>query len=193
MLFAGPVFGVALVLSSGAMNPRRMLLTAAAGVSTLSLAGCSVSTGTPAGGTTPSATAQNLAIGAALHVTDSSNASAFVTVESVKYSMEAIAAIGQGPKNGVYAIADVLVQDDAGTYNYNPLYVKYQEPDGTTYDFGSGNAAFAGFDPSLGSGSLSAGQKTRGNVAFDVKTKGGLIQVTDPLGAVLGQWTVPAS
>ena len=99
--------------------------------------------------------------------------------------------VGLGPKDGVYAITDVLVQVDAGQYSVSPLDVKYQEPDGTTYDFSGGNAVMAGFDPTLGSGTVSAGW-ARGNVAFDVKTRGGLIQLTDALGVVLGQWTGPA-
>jgi hypothetical protein len=66
--------------------------------------------------------------------------------------------------------------------------------DGTTYDSSSGNAVTAGFEPTLDSGvSLSAGQKTRALAVFDVKTKGGLIQLTDALGVVLGQWAGPAT
>lgn len=186
----------------GATTTQRAILTAAAAISAVMLMGassCDGSTGTPAGTTTPSATAQNLAIGKTLHVTSNaignavSASTAFITVESVKFALSPTTDIGMGPKNGVYAVADVLIQVDSGQYSFNPLYVKYQEPDGTTYDMTSGSAMFAGFDPALGMASLSAGQKSRGNVAFDVKTRGGLIQLTDPLGAVIGQWTVPAS
>lgn len=174
----------------------RVLLTAAVAAITVSAAGCSVSAGTPAGDTTPSATAQNLAIGKTLHVTSDAlgNAiSAFITVESVKFTLSPIADIGLGPKNGVFTVVDMLIQVDAGRFDYNPSYVKYQEPDGTTYDYLS-SASGAGFDPSLSYGSLSAGQKTRGNVTFDVKAKGGgVIQLTDAIGTVIGQWTVPAA
>ena len=189
-----------------ATNTKRLLTAAVGAAITMAAAGCGTpTTGTQAGGTTTttSATGQNLAIGKTFHVTNATgnnnitNAAgvdAFVTVESVKYSAEsAIGAIGQQPKNGSYAIADVLIQVNAGNYDYSEGRVKYQEPDGTTYDLLSGNAASAGFDPSLGQGSLSAGQKTRGYVTFDVKSRGGLIQLTDILGAVIGQWTVPAT
>lgn len=178
------------------LTARRAVATLGAvvvGLTTMGASSCSTSSGTPAGSTTPSATAQNVALGAAVHVTDSSGGSAFVTVESVKFATAGSGPIAQPPKNGTFAIADVLIQDDAGAYNFNPLYVKYQEPDGTTSDAFSGNAITAGFDPTLSAGTLSPGQKTRGNVVFDVKVKGGLIQVTDPLGSVVGQWTVPAT
>ena len=63
--------------------------------------------GTPAGSSTPSAAAQNLALGAALHVTGDNSLSAFVTVESVKYETAGIGAAAQAPQNGLYAVVDV--------------------------------------------------------------------------------------
>jgi hypothetical protein len=40
---------------------------------------------------------------------------------------------------------------------------------------------------------VSAGQKIRAFAVLDIKTKGDVIQLTDALGVVLGQWTGPAT
>lgn len=184
------------------MNKFALIPVVGVGFLMLTAESCSTQTGAPASssqaaGDSASASAaahrQNASIGQAIHITDSSGLSADVTLEGVTYATAGTGAIAQPPQNGQYAVADVLVQDNAGQYPFNPLYFKYQTSDGTTYDSFSGNSVTAGFDPTLSSGTLNAGQKTRGNIVFDVKSKGGLIQVTDPLGQVVGQWTVPAS
>jgi hypothetical protein len=174
---------------------RRAVAGAAIGVAFLGItaASCDTTTSTPAGSSTPSTTAKNLAVGAGLKVTDGNGGSAFVTVESITYSNAGTGLLAQKSANGLYAVVNVLVQDDAGKYDTNPFYVKFQAADGTTYDAFSGNALTAGFDPQLSAGTLNAGQKTRGNVVFDIKAKGGLVQVTDSLFQVIGQWTAPAA
>jgi hypothetical protein len=156
--------------------------------------GTSNPSGGAAGSSSPSsAAATNASIGQAIHVADSSGLSADVTVEKVTYATTGQGAIAQPPANGVYAVADVLIKVAGGDYSFNPLYFKYQTSDGTTSDSFSGNGLTAGFDPTLSSGTLHAGQQTRGNVVFDVKSKGGVMQVTDPLGSVVGQWTLPSN
>lgn len=177
------------------MTIRRAIVSAAIGVALLGItaASCDTTTSSPAGSSTPSTAAKNLAVGAALKVTDISGGSAFVTVESITYSKAGNGVLAQLSANGVYAVVNVLVQDDAGQYSANPFYVKFQAADGTTYDAYSGNAATAGFDPQLSASTLNPGQKTRGNVVFDIKDKGGLVQITDSLLQVIGQWTAPAS
>lgn len=176
------------------MTITRLSLIMPAGLAILlatTAASCDTTSGSPAGSSTPSSAAQNLAIGKALKVSDSSGASAFVTVESVTYATKGTGPIAQPPAHGMYAVVNVLFQDDAGQYTTNPLYVKFQTADGTTTTAFDGNSISAGFDPTLGTSTLNPGQKTRGNVVFDVKSKGGLIQVTDPLFQVVGQWTAP--
>jgi Domain of unknown function (DUF4352) len=137
-----------------------------------------------------------VAVGQALKVTDDQGTTAFITVESVKYSpTNAVAALVSEypPKNGLFAVVNVLVEVDAGAYPFNSVYFKWQTPDATTYSVIDGNAVFAGFEPAFGSGKLSTGQKTRGNVVFDVPTKGGLLQLTSPTLDVIGQWTMPST
>ena len=61
---------------------------------------------------------------------------------------------------------------------------------GNAYTAFDGNAMLSGYDPVLSAGTLHAGKSTRGNVIFDVPTPHGGLQVTDPLGAVVGEWNV---
>lgn len=184
------------------MNKFTLLPVVGVGFLTLTAESCSTQTGVPASSSqaasdsasaSAAAQRQNAAVGQAIHITDSGGVTVDVTLEGVTFATTGNGAIAQPAQNGQYAVADVLVQDNAGQYSFNPLYFKYQTSDGTTYDSFSGNSLTAGFDPTLSSGVLNPGQKTRGNVVFDVKAKGGLVQVTDPLGQVVGQWTVPAS
>jgi hypothetical protein len=155
--------------------------------------GTSNPSGAAGNGASSSAAASNAALGQAIHVTGDSGLSADVTVEKVTYATSGQGPIAQPPANGVYAVADVLITVAGGDYSFNPFYFKYQTSDGTTTDAFSGNSLTAGFDPALSSGTLHAGQQTRGNIVFDVKSKGGVMQVTDPLFSVVGQWTLPAS
>jgi hypothetical protein len=74
-----------------------------------------------------------------------------------------------------------------------PFEFKYQTSDGRTYAVSSGNALVSGFEPSLlGASGLPKGL-TYGNVVFDVPSKGGVIQMTDPFSGVVGRWKLPAS
>ena len=124
--------------------------------------------------------------------TDDSGARAVVTLISVTDSSQPKdASTGEAPQNGNFATCDVSIQVTAGSYDFNPLDFYYQAPDGRTYDAFEGNAIWAGFDPQLESGTLSAGQHTRGYVTFDVPigTSGADIQLEDAGSNVVFQWT----
>ena len=173
-------------------------------IAALALAGCSTATQTaapaasqPADASTPAAASQapsnQFKVGQAGHVTGDAGLDATVTLVSLKfYAAPKDTTMGSAPANGQFAVADVLISVKAGSYDYNPLYFKYQAGDATTYDSMSGNADLAGFDPSLSSGTLTAGQKTRGFITWDVpKGKTGVdVQLADPIGSILGQWNV---
>ena len=74
-----------------------------------------------------------------------------------------------------------------------PFEFQYQTIDGRTYAASSGNALESGFDPRLlAAGGLPKGL-TYGNVVFDVPSKGGVIQMTDPFSGIVGRWKLPAS
>ena len=96
------------------------------------------------------------------------------------------------PKNGVFAVANVTMKVKSGSYDYDELDWSYQVPDGNTYAAGDGNGDYAGYDPSIDSGTLPAGGLKRGNIAFDVSTvHGGKVIISDADGTELGYWTVP--
>lgn len=112
-----------------------------------------------------------------------------VTVESVADKTTGIGSLAQAPQFGHFAVADVLIVNVTGSYDYNPLDFGFQEPDATTYNADGGNAIFAGFEPALHSGTLTTGQKIRGLITFDVKdVAGGFVQVGDG-SKVLAQWS----
>ena len=76
----------------------------------------------------------------------------------------------------VYVIADVLIEASGDKVPYNPFYFKVKDSDGREYTF-----AF-GVDGSLASGDLVAGDKARGNVAFEVPaTATGLVLSYQPI------------
>ena len=130
-------------------------------------------------------------VGHALTITgDGGGLAASVTVVSVKTATAGTGPLAEAPQNGVYVIADVLIEVTGGTYDFNPLYFHFQASDGTTYDGFDGNGMTAGFEPMLGSGTLAAGQRTRGVVVFDVPAPHGEIVLSEPLGAQLGGWTL---
>ena len=129
-------------------------------------------------------------VGHALTITGDGGLAASVTVVSVKTATAGTGPLAEAPQNGVYVIADVLIEVTGGTYDFNPLYFHFQASDGTTYDGFDGNGMTAGFEPMLGSGTLAAGQRTRGVVVFDVPAPHGEIVLSEPLGAQLGGWTL---
>ncbi len=169
------------------------------GVLTAALAGCSASgnlTGQKstvqqgAGTSTAPKAATKAKVGDSLHVTGPNGLDASVALVSVTGAAKGAGDLAETPKNGTFAVADILITVAAGDYSYNALYFKFQVADGTSYDFLAGNGSSSGFDPFLSSGTLHAGQKTRGKIAFDVPAAHGTIQLSDPLGGVVGEWTV---
>src|SRR5207245_127225 len=111
-----------------------------------------------------------------------------VSVLHIRYSRHGQGALAQAPANGRYAVADVSIKVASGTYPFNVLYFNYQAQGGRTYSPFDGNGTTAGFEPSLSAGDLHAGQSSRGLVTFDVpRGPGQDIQLTDPLGSVVGE------
>lgn len=128
-------------------------------------------------------------LGTSIHVTGAGGLDADVTIVRMDYHAKGRGEFAQAPEHGQFAVADVLVRVHAGSYDFNPLYFKYQAADATSFDALSGNAVSAGFDPSLDAGSLGASQSTRGFVTFDVPQGAGRdVQLTDQLGSVIGEW-----
>lgn len=78
----------------------------------------------------------------------------------------------------IYLVLDVTIEntdDDEGTYNL--LYFKVKDADGYEY-----SASISAPEPNLSAGDLVAGDKVRGNVAFEVKEDAtGIILTYEPL------------
>jgi hypothetical protein len=91
------------------------------------------------------------------------------------------------PVNGEYVVADISVIVTAGTYNANPLYFSYQTADARTYTMADGHAFDAEFKPSFQAMTLSAGQRLRGFVVFDVPKGSGASILINDSGA---QWSL---
>lgn len=187
---------------------RRNLLAAVVGVAAIiALGGCQATQKANVGAVNPSAAASSTAdttatstspapaattasVGQALTLTGDGGLQAAVTVVSVKSASAGTGALAQPPQNGVYVVADVLIEVQAGSYAFNPLYFHFQSPDGTTYSAFDGNGMTAGFQPMLDSGTLAAGQRTRGVVVFDVPAPHGQITLSDPLDSQIGGWSL---
>ncbi|MGD0195384.1 MAG: hypothetical protein ABSC35_11040 [Candidatus Dormibacteria bacterium] len=74
-----------------------------------------------------------------------------------------------------------------------PFTFTYETSHGRTFAASSGNALESGFDPMLlAVGGLPKGL-TYGNIVFDVPSKGGVIQMTDPFSGVVGRWRLPVN
>jgi hypothetical protein len=81
-----------------------------------------------------------------------------------------------GPKNGLYYVVTVTIVCTEGTYTANPSAFKFVAADGTVYDW----TITGRFDPTLSFTELNAGQRTSGNIVFDVPPaalEGGKIQM----------------
>lgn len=184
------------------MRIARFAVVAACAASVL-LAGCAglsedtTATGkkaevVPAGASTGAGqSAKDAKVGQAIRVTGPEKLDASVTLVSAKPYRKGKGDYASPPEKGAFVVADLLVAVRGGRYAVNPLYLKYQAPDGTTFDSMSGNAITAGFDPQLSAGDIAAGQRTRGLVTFDVPAGAGArVQLTDELGSVIGQWAL---
>ena len=133
--------------------------------------------------------AKSAAVGQALNITGDGGLVATVTLASVTPHATGTGDIAQAPKKGMYVVANVKIAVTSGTYNFNPLYFKDISSDDNAYTVLDGNGTSAGYDPALDSGALTAGSRTGGNLTFDVPSAHGTLQLTDPLGSVIGSWT----
>lgn len=163
---------------------------ALAGCVSTSVTGQHATPSSGAGTSAPAPAAKNAAVGQALRITGDAELAASVTL--VKVTTHAAGSTGsdiaEPPANGAYHVCDILITVTGGSYDYNLLYFKWQEADGTTVGPNDGHGTFSGYEPTISAGKLSAGQRIRGNVTFDAPKGHGLIQLEDPLGSVIGQW-----
>lgn len=113
------------------------------------------------------------------------NSEAVITVQSVTPQAQGQDAYSKPV--GQYLVAAVAIDCTTGTYQANPLNFAFVAADGTRIQ-----ATYTPFDPMLTSVALQAGQKTAGNVVFDVPVgpvTGAKIAIRGTLGNKdLGYW-----
>jgi hypothetical protein len=89
-------------------------------------------------------------------------------------------------------LAQLLVEK-----NSEPINLEYVTSGGQVYPAWDGNSASSAFASKTYLGSSPAGVADNGRtsvtVVFDVPSRGGVIQMTDSLGKVIGRWLVPAT
>lgn len=87
-------------------------------------------------------------------------------------------ATGQGagalaPKAGEYEVASIEIAGRTGSYPYSASQFAFITPKGQLVRSTDGNSSSSGFGPSLGSGTVTAGQVVTGTLTFDVPKGGG--------------------
>ena len=108
-----------------------------------------------------------------------------VTINSAEWSTTATNEIIGAPKNGAYLTLDVTIDATEGKVTYNPLYFSVKNESGQEF-----NMALGGKEPSLSSGELTAPDKVRGFVAFDVAKGAVKVTVKDELLQPLTSWNI---
>ncbi|GAA0529054.1 hypothetical protein GCM10010172_07110 [Paractinoplanes ferrugineus] len=105
-----------------------------------------------------------------------------VTVRSLKTRKTACGADWDPPANGVFVIADVLVEVTSGEFSFSGGEFQWLADDGTTADL----AGFTGCttSPLQGANGLPAGQKRAGQLVFDVKSTAGTLGFSPDLSGV---------
>ena len=99
-----------------------------------------------------------------------------ITVLSATYGPSITTGPFDSPaKNGGYLTLDVLWETEKGETTSNPLYFKAKDADGR-----SASTELI-MDDQLGSGEIPAGDKARGNVAFDIKPGTSTVIITNPI------------
>lgn len=83
-------------------------------------------------------------------------------VSAVRTDAVTTTAFATPPKNGTYLLLDVLWETEAGKTSSNPLYFSAKDANGRKADI----SMFA--DNQLGTGEVLPGDKSRGNIAFDI-------------------------
>lgn len=95
------------------------------------------------------------------------------------------------PQHGGWLLITVDIVATKGSTDFNPLYFTLIGPDGSRWN---PDLTTGGYSPALAAGTLNAGSKTHGYVAFDVPQSatghGAKVAATSPLGSDIAYWAV---
>lgn len=105
-----------------------------------------------------------------------------VTVRSLRSRTTKCGADWDAPENGVYVIADILIEVTEGAFNFSGGEFQWVADDGTTAD----PVALTGCakNPLQGFNGLRAGQKRAGQIVFDVASAKGSVGFSPDLSSV---------
>lgn len=98
-----------------------------------------------------------------------------ITILSAVRQASVSTQFGTPAKNGSYLLLDVLWETSSGETNSNPFYFTAKDANGRKAD----QNLFV--DDQLGSGTVLAGDKSRGFIAFDVAPGPVTVMISDPL------------
>jgi hypothetical protein len=125
-------------------------------------------------------------IGTPFEVTQN-DGTASITVVSATYGPTLDGPFEIEAENGGFLILDILWETSEGVSSPNPFYFKVKDPDGREGDF----AIFV--DDALPSGDVPVGDRSRGNVAFDIGPGPYIVIVTDQILQEAARLTVTAT
>lgn len=141
---------------------------------------------------TPSAEATSplkSAVGSALTITQDGRDAGELTLVKVEQSKRPRSEFGEPPSNDRFVYATILF-DARRSLEISPLDFAFLADDGTRYEYSDGNALSAPADV-MESRTVSAGQKARGVLAFDVPVgKGEIVYAPSYTGETLTSWPV---
>lgn len=130
---------------------------------------CGSSTGTPGASSTTAPGATDAPAATSAPAQSVGQVGDRVEANGVALTVNGVSAVDEvndifTPDEGnIFLVVDVTIESLSEDASYNPLYFKVKDSDGFEY-----NSNFTAPDPSLKSGELSAGDKVRGNVSFEV-------------------------
>lgn len=148
-------------------------------------------TRTAASTPTPASPVGLTVAGSGVTATAGDGGSARINVLAVRRENSGFGREGEAPKNGTYVVADIRYEGVTGTFTYNPYDWTVRDSDGRAYQLGEGN--FSGIDdPSLDSGTVSAGSNVRGALIVDAPA-GALELEYAPGNSEPAVWEVPVT
>lgn len=129
---------------------------------------------------------QNLTVGETVEVIVYDGAGA-VTLVAVERKAAGADEYTDAPTNGNYVLLDISYEATEGELDYNLFDWSIRDADGRKYD---ASGSYDGYEPSLGSGTLSKGSKARGLVVIDAPA-GPLTAEYTPSSIAPATWVVP--
>jgi hypothetical protein len=109
------------------------------------------------------------------------------TLNTAEWSTEPLDQFSGPPKNGALLILDVTVEGTQGSVSVSPIFWEAKDVEGRTYD-----VTITSKEPSLASGDVGPGEKSRGFVVIDAPQVPLTVQLSSIGSGAVASWAVPA-